>query len=105
MPVTMTTYQSFFLFFKLITNQSVCENLSDSHAYLQSSHGRKLNIVARVVKFLTYVQVVAKCESLLCGYGTSCTVKEHTFNLTVSGEVKVATSVKNLSRLCFDFGF
>ena len=57
------------------------------------------------LKFLTYVQVVAKCESLLCGYGTSCTVKEHTFNLTVSGEVKVATSVKNLSRLCFDFGF
>ena len=87
------------------TNKSLCENFIDSHAYLQSSHGRKLKIVAWFVKFLTYVHVVAKCESLLCGYGTSCTVKEHTFNLTVSGEVIVATSVKNLSRLCFDFGF
>ena len=70
----------------------MCESLIDSHAFLQSSHCCKLNIGAWVVA-LTYLHAVAKCESLLCGYGSSCTVKEQIFNLTVSGEVIVATSV------------
>ena len=49
-------------------SQSGCENLIDSHARLQSSHGCKLNTVAWVVK-LTYLHVAVKCESLLGGHG------------------------------------
>ena len=43
--------------FLQITRQSGCENLIDSHACFQSSHGCKLNTVAWVVEF-TYLHIV-----------------------------------------------
>ena len=44
---------------------------------------------------MTYLHIVVKCESLLCGQRKAlCTVKEHTLNLTMSGEVILVTSVE-----------
>ena len=65
--------------------QPGCKNLIDFHAFFQRSHD---GTVAWVVE-LTYLHLVVECESLLCGHGKArCTVKEHTLNLTVSGEVE-----------------
>ena len=73
--------------YKLSANQGTCENLIDSHAWLQSSHACKCMVVE-----LTYLHVVVKCESLLCGqFKAHCIVKEDTFNLTVFGEVILVT--------------
>ena len=80
--------------FLQIIRRSGCENLTDSYACLQSSHGYKLNTVAWVVE-LTYLRVVVKWKSLLGEHGKArCTAKEHTLNLTVSCEVILVTSVE-----------
>ena len=81
-------------FFLQIIRQSECENLIDSHACSQNSHGSRLNTVAWVAD-LTYLHVVVNCENLLGGHGKArWTVKEHTLNLTVSGEVLLVTNVE-----------
>lgn len=76
------------IIYKLSTNPAGCENLIDIHACSKSLHGRKLNTVACVVE-LTYLHIVVKCESLLCG-----TAKQHILNVTVSGEVILVTSIE-----------